>query len=117
MIRSIGVFRVTVPGTLKQIASTAADLVQDGAIHGILLQALPGNTGVVYIGGSAIVRASYTGLYGMLGVPALNAGGQPTSLPTFTAALTLAPNAIKLSDFYIDADQANDGVIASVLIA
>lgn len=111
MIRSLGKFTVAVAGQLTRVTNSAPDFQNDARVHGILIQALPDNVGRVYIGASDMSRAARTGLYGMLATPTANI------LPTFAAALTISPNALKFTDFYIDADNANDGVIVCVLIA
>ncbi len=111
MIKAIAKIVVVAAGTPVRVTSQEADPSAYYPIHGILIQALPDNVGKTYIGVSTMNRVARTDLLGILATPTAN------SIPTYSAALTLSPNAIQLKDFYIDADNANDGVIVSVLIA
>jgi len=110
MIQSLGKL-VPTPGTPVRATTNLPVAEQKLRVHGVLIQALPGNTGRVYIGTSALNRAAFTDLYAVLAVPS------GAALPSFSTALTLAPNAINVGDFYIDCDVASDGVIVTVLIA
>ena len=110
MISSVGKFTVTTPGTLVRLTSGQTTPAAKYSCHAIMVQALPANVGKVYIGTSAMSRAALTGLYAILPLPST------TSIPVFTAALTLAPNSLNLADLFIDADNANDGVIVTLLI-
>ena len=107
----IGKFATVTPGTPIRLTSTQADPAAKFSCHGVLIQALKSNVGVIYIGKSGLVRSTYANVGAVLGIPTTN------FLPSFTVALTLAPNSINLSDFYIDSDNAGDGVLVSVLIA
>jgi hypothetical protein len=80
-------------------------------VHGVLIQALPTNVGRVYIGKQTLNRAAFTDLYAVLPIPA------GAALPSFSTALTLAPNAINVADFWIDVDSAGDGVLVTALVA
>lgn len=110
MIVSLGPLRVTQPGSPQRVTVNLQKPLERYAVHGVLLQVLPTNAGKIYVGNSELNRATFVGLYGMLAIPTANV------LPTFSAALTLSPNAINLTDMFIDADQNNDGVIVSVLV-
>jgi hypothetical protein len=110
MIQSLGRLIVAVPGTPVRVTTNLPQPTDRYACHGVLLQALPSNVGRVYIGTSGLVRATFANVYAYLAVPTANQG------PTFSAALTLAPNAVQLQDMFIDADNANDGVIVTTLV-
>lgn len=111
MIQAYAKITVPVPGTPVRV--TSSEVLPDDArgCHGILVQALPSNTGKVFLGRADMNKTLYTGCYAFLAVPATNV------IPSFSAALTLAPGAIQLKDFYVDVDVANDGVIVTALIA
>lgn len=104
--------RVVVPmgGTPVQITTGIANPIQD-KVHAILIQALKGNTGNVYIGDSSINRTTESGVYATLSIPTSN------FIPSFTAAIVGAPAGIALKDFYIDADVNNEGVKITVLVS
>lgn len=102
--------RVTSPGTPVSIqaAMPASDKTQP--IHGIMLQALPTNTGNIYVGNvSGMDKSTYAYVRGVLAIPTIN------FIPTFSAALTIAPNGLSMMEFWIDVDVADDGVIVSFL--
>ena len=111
MIRAYTKIVVPVPGTPVRVTRNEPDPAASQGCHGVLIQVLKGNLGIVYIGDSTMDRNAETGLFGKLAIPTSN------SLPTFAAALTLSPNAVQLRDLYIDADSANDGVTVSILVA
>ena len=110
MIQAYAVIRVPTPGTPVRVTKDQADPAAAQGCHGVLIQALPGNTGKIYIGGALLNAAAFTGLYALLAIPTVN------QLPTFSAALTISPGGIQLRDFYIDAEIATDGVIVTALV-
>lgn len=109
MILPLGRFTTTA-GTLKRLTSTQPDPTAKFAVHGLMIQALPGNTGRVYIGGSGLNVATGASRMATLAIPTAN------SIPTFTAALTIAPNAINLADFYLDVEVSGEGADVTVLV-
>jgi hypothetical protein len=110
MLRPLGKIAPT-PGTPVRVTSLISGAGVSEPVHGVLVQVLPENSGFAYVGNSTMNAAARTGLYSVLAVPTTN------TLPSFSAALTLAPNAINLADLWIDVDNPGDGVIVSVLIA
>jgi hypothetical protein len=109
MIDSLGKVTVTTPGTLVRATLNRSDPAKALPCHGILFEALPTNVGRVYVGRSGLNRTTLAGVFAMLPVPTTNV------LPTFSTALTLAPNGLAAHDFYIDADNAGDGVLICFL--
>jgi hypothetical protein len=109
MIDSLGKITVATPGTLVRATVNRPDPNKPLPCHGILFEALPTNVGRVYVGRSGLVRATLVGTYAILPIPTANV------FPTFSTALTLAPNGLAAQDFYIDADTAGDGVLACFL--
>jgi len=107
----IGKTVTPVPGTPVRFTSTQANPAEKFSCHGVLAQALPTNTGKVYIGMSGMNKASLANVIAVLAIPTDH------TIPSFTVALTLSPNAINLSDLYLDADIASEGALVSVLIA
>jgi hypothetical protein len=110
MIQSFGKLLPT-PGTPLRATSNLAPPSDRMSVHGVLIQALPTNTGRVYIGKSTLLRATFVDCYAILPAPA------GAALPSFSTALTLAPNAVNVADFWVDVDQPGDGVIVTALIA
>jgi hypothetical protein len=110
MIQAFGKLLPT-PGTPLRATSNLTAPGERLNVHGVLIQALPTNVGRVYIGKQTLSKTAFTDLYAVLPAPSGSA------LPSFSTALTLAPNAINVTDFWIDVDTAADGVIITVLIA
>ena len=111
MLTAIGPLTPSAPGTPVRFTSTQANPSEKFACHGVLAQAMPANTGKVYIGLSTMNKSTLANVVAVLAIPTDN------TIPSFTAALTLSPNAVNLSDLYLDADVASNGAIVSVLIA
>lgn len=99
------------PGTPVPVTSLLPASGYPEKIHGILIQARRANTSYTFVGNAEMDPANDEGLHGQLAVPTIN------TIPSWSAALTLAPNAINLSEIYVDAQNPGDGVIVSVLIA
>ena len=110
MIVSLGLI-VPTPGTPLRVTNNQAAPADRYAVHGLLIQARPTNIGRIYVGLVGMNKAALAGLLGLLAVPTSNV------LPSFSIALTLAPNAINAADIYVDSDNVADGVIVSALIA
>lgn len=110
MLIVIGKFTPT-PGTPVRLTSTQTNPAEKFPCHGVLVQALDTNVGKAYVGNSQLAKATRTGLHATLAIPTNN------TVPSFTAALTIAPNAVNLADLYVDVDNNGDGVTVSVLIA
>lgn len=110
MLQPIATLRITAPGTLVRCTSTQANPAEKFPCHAVLIQALPFNAGRVFIGWSTMNRVTLANVIAVLAIPTDN------TIPSFTAALTLSPNAINLADLYIDAELAAEGAIVSVLI-
>lgn len=111
MIRIIGPVTVPVPGTpvLSTAAIPSPQTPARYTCHAALFQARSLNTGKVYIGSATMVKATLAGVIAVLAIPS------DSSIPSFSIALTLAPAGITLSDLYIDADVAGEGVLLSTL--
>jgi hypothetical protein len=112
MIGALGKLVVPSPGT-RVLLSTLLPASTKGhqALHGIMFQALASNTGNVYIGNKSLVKSTLVGCYAVLAIPTVN------FLPTFSAALTIAPNGLdSIENFSIDADVASNGVLITYLV-
>jgi hypothetical protein len=111
MLKPIGRFLVPVAGTPVRLTSTQPNPAETFSCHGVFIQALPTNVGKVYVGTSALNKTTLVGVIAIIAIPTAN------NLPAFTAALTLAPNAINLADLYLDVETGGEGALVSVLIA
>lgn len=115
MIQPIGRFVVSAPGTLVPVY-VPAQVGKAYPIHAIQFQSVPGNQGIVYVGTSTLVRATFAQVLGLVARPSYDADGQTVALPAWAAAHTIAPNGMALNVFYLDADFANDAVIVTVIV-
>lgn len=117
-LQALGPLRVTTPGVPVAVASiiptdqwTPNPNYGPFKGHGVLLQALRDNNDDVYVGQTGMNSGTLAKVLSVLAPPSTN------FIPSFSAALTIAPNAIDISDLYIDADQAGDGVLVSILVS
>lgn len=99
----------TTAGTLVRITNNESDPTKRYPAHSYIVQALPTNTKLVYIGNSALNRSTGGGIFATLGAPA-SATATP---PSFSATIAYAPDALNLNDIFIDVDQNGEGVIVS----
>ena len=110
MIESLGKVTTTA-GVRQRLTANRADPAARYACHAVLVQALRTNGAPVYIGTADLDRVALTGVYAQLAAPS------GAVIPSFSAALTLAPNAINVADLYLDVDTNGEGVIVTVLVA
>src|SRR5712692_5764055 len=101
----IGFVPVPVPGTSVQVSATKITCKQ--AIFMPLKTGGVANTGVVYIGSSAMVKATGVGV-----LAALRPGDPPFKL---TLGDELAPDVIDLSTLFIDANTAADAALVGYI--
>ena len=110
MIQSLGKLLPTA-GTPKRATENLTTPDRTEKVHGVLIQALPSNTGKVYIGKQTLNKTTFADVYAIL--PAASAG----ALPSFSAAITCSPNGVNVNDFWIDVETGGDGVLVTVLVA
>jgi hypothetical protein len=109
--KSLGKIVVTIPGTPVRVTANQADPTARLACHAIQLEALPANGGPVYIGNTATFnKASGAGLLMILPPPTIN------SISAFKDSAPLSPNGLNAADYYIDADNANEGVVGYIVV-
>lgn len=110
MIGCKGAVIVPTPGTPVQVTAPATGSGNGGnpyAIHGVMFQALPTNTGKVFVGIAGLNATTYANVAAILPIPTTN------FLPVFSTSITIAPNALILTEFWIDADNADEGVLVT----
>jgi len=110
-LKAIG--RVVVPAAGTPVFLPVPPDINPPAVHAILISALQTNTGNVYIGLANMNKDSSV-LYNVLQVLPIPTS---TSIPTFSIAVVQGANAIRLTDFWFDADVSGDGVLVSGLVA
>lgn len=101
----LGAVTVAVPGTPLRITNNQADPTARISCQSVLLQALSNvahtNVGRVYILDRDGVRV------GTLAPPATN------TIPSASATIPSVPGALNAADYWVDADNAGDGVDVS----
>jgi len=107
-LAGLGRVLVAVPGVLAQVV--VPPYVNPPTVHAILIEALPSNTGRVYVGVQGLVRATLANCLAVLPIPTAN------MIPTFSITVTEAANGVALSSFYFDADVGGEGVMVSAII-
>lgn len=113
MLIGAGPLPVPTPGTKVAVSTLTAFYDNNHLIekvHGILFQALDGNTGKVTLYQLQSNGTTYNKMY-VFGIPTT------TLIPSFSIALTWSPNAVQIRDLYLDAAVANEGVLVSALIS
>ena len=111
MIGSGGPIVVGSPIAAENAAQNVPNyLIKPVLCHAVMFQVFPDNTGKVYIGMPDMDPAAKTGLFATLAVPTTNL------LPNFSVAITIAPNALCLNDFWVLADNAGEGCIVTYLV-
>ena len=110
----LGKVTVVTPGTLVQATVNRPDYTTKGvALHAVMFQAWPGNNGLVYVGLADMDKTTGENVLGIIPVPDTT----DKFLPTFSMAITIAPNAFNGARWFIDADQAGDAVLITGLQA
>ena len=108
----LGKITVAVAGTPVQlIASTPFRALNTRfyGYHAALLQALPTNTGLVYIGGVGMNKTTLAVVSNVLAIPSTS------SIPSFGVANLLSPAGVDLSAFWLDAAVSGEGVLVTLL--
>jgi len=104
---SLGKITVGVPGTPVRATVNLPNPAQNFYVHGYAIQRLRNNIGDIYVSLSPIDdRVNLSRILCIL------SAGQPS----FSAGIGIELNGTNMSDLYIDADNAGDGVTIGVLI-
>lgn len=101
-LQPLGSKTVAAAGTPEQLTTT-----REGC-QSILIQALPTNTGKVWIGTSAINTGTFAGVLYMLPTPS------GSDLPSVSFSIPLAPAGLNAADLWLDVDVSGDGVIVTI---
>lgn len=109
---SLGRVLVTAAGTPARVTANEADPSANYPVHGLLIQALTSNTGVVYVGAADMDTSTLAGVYAVLGIP-----GSTGAPPVFSATITQAANGINLDDLWLDVSVSGEGALISGLRA
>lgn len=108
---SFGNIVVGTPGTPVRLTANQTVPGASVPVHAILIQPHPANTGKVYIGNVGNFTKNGAGQVAWLPAPTVN------SAPAFSETVSYAQNAVEANEFWIDADNPGDSVIASAVQA
>jgi hypothetical protein len=111
MIQVVGPVRTGAasPRPISVVASLPA-LTRTLKVYAALFQALPANTGNIYVGLSTLNRSTLADVAAILAIPTVNL------LPSFGISLTLSPAGVDLSSLYLDSDVLGDGALVTLLV-
>lgn len=98
-------------GVPARLTANEPDPARPKLCHSYLVEALPTNTGRVYILASALGSGAL-----MNDVIAWLAAPTATSSPSYSATISSAPNGLDVSQRWLDVQNNGDGVIVSILI-
>lgn len=105
MIKSLGLVVTLASGTPVRATFNATDPTKRQPAQSIKFSARKGNTGLVFIGLKGMVKSTGVNVVGVVGIPPATG-----DWPELEFIIPVVPNGLDASDFYVDADQANDGV-------
>lgn len=110
MVRSLGYVSVAAAGTPVRATNNETDPAARIGAQAVLFQALPANAGPIYIGLAGMDKTTGVGVLAILPGPTDPATGP---FPSFSPAQPLSAAAFNMADFYVDADNNDDGVVIS----
>ena len=98
-------------GSPTRITANQTDPTARVSAHSILVEALPTNTGKVWIGLVNMNKASSTklGILAVLAIPTANV------IPGFSMTISYAPGGFNAADVYLDPDVNGEGAIVSYI--
>lgn len=108
MIVSLGLVITPTPGTPVRATANATDPTKRQPAQSIKFSARKGNTGLVFIGLKGMSKSTGANIVAIVGIPAATG-----DWPDVDISMPVIPNGLDASVFYVDADQANDGVYIS----
>lgn len=110
MIQPLGKLVVVAAGTPVAVQSLlGVNINKPTPIHAIMVQAWFANSGKIYVGVEGMNKLTGVGVMAVLPAPT------DSFIATFSAALTIAPNGMRVADFWIDADTTNDSALVTFL--
>ena len=106
-VTPLGYVKVAAAGTPVQVTSGLAQPSNRIAGQTLMVQAIPGNSGKIFLGFANMVKATGVGVLAVLPIPTLNI------LPSTQISLPMLPAGLNIADFYLDADVNGEGAIVS----
>ncbi len=110
-VLSYGYVLVAAAGTPARLTANAAVPGDRVGAQSVMVQALPGNAGLVYVGLGGMNKTTGVNVLAILPKPASATTGP---FPSVTFSEPTIPAGFNLADLYIDAGTNNDGVVVSI---
>ena len=105
---ALGKVAVASPGTPVRATANQADPTRIFNVNSFVIQALPTNTGNIYVGtSSAMNKSTFVGVAGVIPPSTF------TNIPAYGGVLVNAPGGIELQSIWLDADNASEGALVT----
>lgn len=111
MLKSLGYVTVATAGTIKRLTNNESTPATRYPAHSFTVEALPSNTGKLYIGLANMNTSSGVGVLAILSAPASATTG-PFASYTFIAPE--APAGVNCADIWLDVQVNGEGAVVSV---
>lgn len=108
MIASLGYVTVTTAGTPVRATANAADPTARIGAQAILVQGLPANTGLIYVGLVGMNKSTGVGVLGIIG-----AVTSPAGPGSWGGAMPNAFTGFNVADLYLDATVSGDKALVT----
>jgi len=112
-IRTLGKTVVTAAGTPVQVSAGLANTLVNLLCKSVQFQALPGNTGIIYIGKKGMVVS--TGVLVMLAIPAPSDATKGPFTTQSIGDMTKDVSRVSLADLWMDAGNSGEGCYITVI--
>jgi hypothetical protein len=104
---TLGKLTLTAAGTPQKISATQLN------VRGFLIETVLGNTGAIYIGNSALVKATLAGCFRVIPAPTATTGAT-ILLPAFDHIGDVA-GPVDLSTWFFDGDHTGDSILVAYM--
>lgn len=111
MIRSLGYVTVPTPGTPVRATANETDPTKRLPAQAVSFQVRASNTDLVYIGVAGMNKTTGVGVLAQLAAPADATTGP---FPSYSPSIPNIPAGLNINDLWVDAEQANEGVVVGV---
>jgi hypothetical protein len=112
MIQSLGYVTLPSPPTPTRATANRTDPTLRVATQALIFQALPTNTGKIYVGTASMNTTTGVGVFGVIPAPTDATTGP---FPSWSPSLPVVPAALNAGEFYIDGDNGGEGVIVTLV--
>lgn len=107
-LKSLGAVTVAAAGTPARATANESDPTARVPAQSFQVQQVTGNTGKVYVGTSAMNKATLAGVFTVL--PAIATG----TLPSYSATIVNAPAGFNMAEVYIDVDTNGEKALIAI---